>query len=192
MAGVSRDRSLGDGVYFAPDDYLGFRRRLIIFLVDVSVVFLFWTLIWIVYLSVPYESVLIPDLACFFCSWCYLAVLRPSRVRSVGYWVTGARIVTLRGTKPSVLRMTYRLMLNLYYPFNLLFDLLWVGVDRDRQSLTDRYAGTCVVRKNAVPAGQAEIHYACYTAMTYVYFYPCVVLPRANGEAAEVELARST
>lgn len=181
MAEVSRDRSLGEGVYFAPDDYLGFRRRLIISLVDITVVLLFWIPIGIVFLYVPYESVLIPDLAWYFCCWCYLAVLRPSRVRSVGYWVTGARILTLRGTKPSVLRMTYRMLLNLYSPFNLLFDLLWVGVDRDRQSLTDRYAGTCVVRKQAEPAGQAEIHYACYTAMTFVYFYPCVVLPRATG-----------
>ncbi len=192
MAGVSRDRSLGDGVYFAPEDYLSFCRRLVITLVDVTMLLLLWIPIGVIFTFVSYNYVFTPDLVWYFCCWCYLAVLRPSRVRSVGYWVTGARIITLRGTKPSVWRMTYRVLLNFYSPLNLMYDLLWVGVDRDRQSLTDRFAGTCVVRKRAEPVGRAEIHYTYYTGMSFLYFYPCVVLPRETEELVEVELASST
>lgn len=88
MAGVSRDRSLGDGVYFAPEDYLSFCRRLVITLVDVTMLLLLWIPIGVIFTFVSYNYVFTPDLVWYFCCWCYLAVLRPSRVRSVGYWVT--------------------------------------------------------------------------------------------------------
>ncbi|MCR9234446.1 MAG: RDD family protein [bacterium] len=197
MAGVSRDRSLGDGVYFAPEDYIGLRRRVVIFLVDATVLLgvLFALAFFSLFLSEDYvdeESGKGLSWIWFACIWFYLTVIKASRLRTVGYWVTGARIITLRGTKPSVWRMTYRALLNFYSPLNLVYDLLWVGVDRDRQSLTDRFAGTCVVRKRAEPVGRAEIHYTYYTGMSFLYFYPCVVLPRETEELVEVEFASST
>ena len=178
MAGARRDCSLGEGVYFSPEDYIGFRRRLVIWLVDLIVVCMLGALIKIVSVGLTDQQDMTSDFVWQFCAWAYLTVLRSSRVRTVGYWVTGARIVNLQGTRPSVFRMTYRLMLNLYSPFNILYDLLWVGVDQDHQSLTDRFAGTCVVRKNSQPAGRSEIHLAYYTALFFIYFYPCVVRPR--------------
>ncbi|HCO26192.1 MAG: hypothetical protein CME31_04545 [Gimesia sp.] len=178
MAGARRDCSLGEGVYFSPEDYIGFRRRLVIWLVDLIVVCMLGALIKFVSVDLTDDQDMTPDFVWQFCAWAYLTVLRSSPVRTVGYWVTGARIVTLQGTRPSVFRMTYRLLLNLYSPFNILFDMLWISVDQDHQSLTDRFAGTCVVRKNSQPAGRSEIHLAYYTALFFIYFYPCVVRPR--------------
>jgi uncharacterized RDD family membrane protein YckC len=178
MGGAQRDCSLGEGVYFSPEDYIGFRRRLMIWLVDLIVVCMLWVMIKIVSFGLTDGQDMTPDFVWQFCAWAYLTVLRSSPVRTVGYWVTGARIVNLQGTRPSVFRMTYRLMLNLYSPFNILYDLLWVGVDQDHQSLTDRFAGTCVVRKNSRPVGRSEIHLAYYTALSVLYFYPCVIPPR--------------
>ncbi|HAH47201.1 RDD family protein [Gimesia sp.] len=192
MAGAQRDCSLGEGVYFLPEDYIGFRRRLVIWLVDLMVVCMLLALIKIVSVSLTDEQDMTSDFVGQFCAWAYLTVLRPSRVRTVGYWVTGARIVNLQGTRPSVFRMTYRLLLNLYSPFNLLYDLLWVGVDQDRQSLTDRFAGTCVVRRKSQPAGRSEIHLVYYTALMFIYYYPRVVPPREIVEVNEPETILET
>ncbi|WP_339736293.1 RDD family protein [uncultured Gimesia sp.] len=187
MPAVQRDRSLGEGVYFAPEDYIGFRRRIVIYVVDGAVlVGLMFAILFLTLFFFDDYSDDDPTDSVFwiwvFFIWLYLTVLKASRVRTVGYWITGARILTLRGTKPSVFRMTYRLLLSLYSPFNIFFDLMWVGVDQDRQSLTDRFAGTCVVRKKSQPAGRSEIHFAYYTALCFCYFYPCAIHPRETGE----------
>lgn len=183
MSAVQRDRSLGEGVYFAPADYVGLRRRLVIFVVDGAV--LVGLMFVIAFLSLFVFEDYSEDSSgerlfwiWYSCVWLYLTVIKASPIRTVGYWVTGTRILTLRGTRPSVFRMTYRLLLNFYSPFNLFFDLMWVGVDQDRQSLTDRFAGTCVVRKHAEPVGRSEIHFAYYTALCFCYFYPRVIPPR--------------
>ena len=111
--------------------------------------------------------------------WFYLAVLKPSKVRTVGYWLLGCRIVDLRGQKPSILRMRFRSILWVFGPFNLLFDLIWCGIDDDRQSLRDRFVGTCVVRNRAVPIGNGEIHLAYFNAMGYALVFPRVVHPKS-------------
>jgi hypothetical protein len=63
------------------------------------------------------------------CSLTYLTAIKASRVRTLGLLVAGTRIVTLRDDRPSTLRMSYRLCLLLIAPFNLLFDLIWLGGD---------------------------------------------------------------
>lgn len=192
MSAVQRDHSLGEGVYFAPEDYIGFLRRIVIFMVDAAV--LVGLMFAFAFLSVFVFDDYFADESgeslfwiWYFFVWVYLTILKASRIRTVGYWVTGARILTLRGTKPSVFRMTYRFLLNLYSPFNLLFDLMWVGVDQDQQSLTDRFSGTCVVRKNAQPAGRSEIHFSYYTALCFCYFYPCVIHSCESREIADAD-----
>ena len=113
-----------------------------------------------------------------FASWLYLAVLKPSPVRTVGFRLANLKIVNLRGQRPSVLRMTFRLMLWMFGPFNLLFDLMWMGPDADHQSLRDCFSGTCVVRNDALPLGEGPVHLVRYTAMGMAMAYPRVVRPR--------------
>lgn len=182
MPGYQRDRSLGEGVYFAPDDYIGVMRRVIIFVVDTTLLFVLLIAIEIVYdmlsLSDEFFGVSIPELIWFFCGWTYLTVIRASRIRTVGYWVTNSRVLNLRGNKPSLFRMTYRLLLGIFIPFTFIYDLLWAAVDEDRQTLTDRIAGTCVVRKNAAPCGDSEIHFAYCFALGFIYAYQRVSRPK--------------
>ncbi len=185
MSTVQRDRSLGEGVFFAPEDYIGFMRRIVIFMVDAAVLLgvLFVLLVLSLFVFDDYsedESRASLSLIWYSFIWFYLTVLKASRVRTVGYWVTGARILKLRGTRPSVFRMTYRFLLNFCFPFNLVYDLLWTLVDEDRQTLTDRFAGTCVVKNSAQPSGKSAIHFICYTALGFIYAYRRVSRPPLN------------
>jgi uncharacterized RDD family membrane protein YckC len=111
-------------------------------------------------------------------TWAYLTVVKASRIRTVGYRLAGARIVNLRGRRPSVMRMTFRLLLWVFGPLHLVLDLLWSGIDDDCQTLCDRFAGTCVVNSRAEPIGKAEIHLVHYNAFGFALMYPRVMRPK--------------
>jgi uncharacterized RDD family membrane protein YckC len=119
--------TLGVGVYFAKGDYAGILRRLLALCVDLGVVLLMGVALGVAAKVVDADPS--PELSrrltwtWLGLEFLYLAVIKPSRIRSVGYRLTGTRIVTLRGERPSVLRMTFRLLLWLLGPFNLVYDL---------------------------------------------------------------------
>lgn len=172
------DNSLGNGVYFAAADYIGVWRRLAMIVIDGSVLLAACFLIAFVLRMFREEA----DREFVF--WAtvtvllYEAVLKPSRVRTVGYRVIGCRIVTLKGKRPSPFKMAFRAMLWFLGPMNIIFDLGWCGIDTERQTLRDRFAGTLVVRAGAEPIGVAPVHLARISAMGYVFFYPQVTRPR--------------
>lgn len=127
-------------------------------------------------------------LGCLLITWGYVVVLKPTTLRTVGYRVAGCRIVNLQGERPSVFRMTYRSLLWIFGPFNLLMDLFWCASDDDRQTLRDRFAGTCVIRNGAQPVGTGEVHLTRFNALGYALAYPAVVhrreLPPAPADEA--------
>ena len=172
-----KDNSLGKGVYYAADDYIGIMRRIAILAVDLTVLILLGFILILITtepLDDPTDSFWFAYVAL---AWTYLTILKPSKVRTVGYWLTGARIVNLRGQRPSILRMTFRLLVWLFGPFNLLFDLIWAGIDDDRQTLRDRFTGTCVIKHGAEPVGTGEIHLTYYNAFGLTLTYPRVSRP---------------
>ena len=115
-------------------------------------------------------------------AYLYLTVIKASRLRTVGYRIVGARIVTLKGERPSVFRMTLRLFLWVLGPLNVIADLIWLGVDRDRQSLRDHYTGTLVVKAAAQPIGEGPIHLAYVQAFALSLMLPTVTRPRELAE----------
>lgn len=184
----SRDNSLGRGVYYAEHDHAGFVRRLVVIAVDVIVLLLVGVALWYVLLAIMWYGLDRDPNPVFWivwpiAAWMYLAIVKPSSLRTVGYRVTGLKIVNLKGNRPSVFRMTFRMLLWLLGPFNLLIDLMWLGADTEQQSLRDCYSGTCVVRSQAKPIGEGAIHLAYYTALGMTLMYPRVVRPhQANDE----------
>ena len=173
-----RDRSLGSGVYYAPGDYVGILRRIAIWVIDAFVLLCLLFGLGTVWSAVAPESPGPYLLTSLILVWLYVAVLKPSKLRTVGYWLTGCRIVNLRGESPSVLRMTLRSLMWMLGPFSPIFDLIWCGIDEDRQGLRDRFVGTCLIKRDATPIGQGEIHLAHFNAMGYTLMYPHVVHPR--------------
>ncbi len=182
-----RDNSLGEGIYFELESYAGFIRRFAAIIIDFIVLlalYVFLSIIPLLSLSIDaiheYEGE--PDsrlmLLMIAIAWGYLVILKPSKWRTVGYRMTGLKIINTRGNKPSIFTMTFRLLLWMFGPFHLLFDLIWLSVDSERQSLRDCYSGTYVVRANAEPIGTAPIHLAYYNALGYSFMYPRVVRPK--------------
>lgn len=178
MTDVSK-HPLGDGAYFSPSNYVGLMARMAILIIDITVLMVLCLGIafaWESVTEINDDQYLVVVSAVI---WLYMAVLKASKFRTVGYWLLGAKIVNLRGQKPSIWRMTFRLLLCFFGPFSLIFDLLWVSTDEQRQTLRDRYAGTCVIKRNAEPIGNAEIKLVSYHAFGFNLMYQQVMPPKA-------------
>lgn len=177
---MTTDHSLGDGIFFNQDDYAGFTRRVIVMLIDSFVLILlsFATLI-----AMTFAETIWPDtdftVASIFGSlvlaWIYLTVLKRSRFRTLGYRLADLRITTTTGVQPSLLTMTFRMLMWGFGPVNFLMDLVWIAADTERQTIRDCLAGTYVVRQNAHPAGTAPMHLARYCGLGLTLAYPRVV-----------------
>src|SRR3989442_1205543 len=105
-----RDRSLGDGVYFAADDYIGLGPRIIILFVDTVVLGL------MVWMLSSFWFHLVGDHEMFagvvvFAVWLYLVPLKRSVFRTIGYQLTGVKLVNLKGQRPSLWLLTLRSLL---------------------------------------------------------------------------------
>ena len=92
---ITARESLGEGVYYARGDYVGILRRLVILVVDATVILVGWLS------TVLVLSFLVPELqlrAAVFSvcplAWLYLTVFKPSRFRTLGFRLAGTRIVT--------------------------------------------------------------------------------------------------
>ncbi|WP_037199991.1 RDD family protein [Rhodopirellula baltica] len=178
------DRSLGDGVYFDRDAYPGIVRRSVAMMIDAVLLSLIGLANWLLLLLVFYalEFTTTPDtlhLGMFLTFiWLYMTVVKRSRFGTVGYWLCGIRIIDLRGNRPSLTRMTFRLVMWTFGPFNFIVDLIWLGADSEQQTLRDCYCGTYVVRSTAQPQGTAALHLTRYFATGLAPSYPRVVRPR--------------
>ncbi len=161
------DHSLGDGVFYRPQDYVGFGPRLLILLIDVVVLTgVVWVIAFAWANTVGDESILV-WLIIGLAVWTYLVVFKRSPLRTAGYQFARCRIVNLEGKPPSLFMMTFRLMFWILGPMNLLLDFIWCGIDQDRQTLRDRYSGVCVIRSDARRVGTGPIHLAYYDAMGF-------------------------
>lgn len=172
---------MGTGEYFDNEDYAGLFRRLGAMVIDSVALFVLgivlWNLVSIIAFSI--ERRFDPTGVFYFFwavfVWLYLVLLKRSKWRTLGYRLFRLQIVSIRGGTPGVLAMTFRLLLWLFGPFNLLFDLVWMGADSESQSLRDCYAGTYVVRNGAQAAGVGQVHLSRYHAAGMTLAYPRVM-----------------
>ena len=163
-----------EGVFYESRDCAGIVRRLFILAVDFTVVV---ALVWLLFVAAVFSE----TLARFFVPVCggvcygYLAGLKATRLGTLGYRLAGVRLVDLQGRQAALWRSTFRLGFLVFGPLNLLFDILWLGGDPNRQSVRDKFAGTYVVRRRATPAGRGRIDYKTYYMMSYNLVFPEVV-----------------
>ena len=178
MEGPQGDSSLGTGLYYAEHDYIGLGKRLLIWAVDFCVLAAGLGIKNLLSHSLPPgdASNMVLSLGLSVFAYVYLTVIKASRFRTLGYRLLGAKVVTFRGERPSMFRMTLRLGLWILFSYR---DLIWIGIDQDRQSLRDRFARTCVIKENANSVGEAPIHLAYYQAFCYSLMLPTVCRSRS-------------
>jgi len=155
--------SLGEGVYYAPQDYASLRARLVIIVIDLTLLIFCSLLIsgilseigkvlyGLEYISLSFNYTLL------FLSYLYLAVLKPTRHGTLGYWLKGYKVINLQGKRPSFWQMTYRFVLLIFGPFHIVVDYFWLGGDEHRQTFRDKLVGTYVIRQYATPLGRGQV-----------------------------------
>lgn len=156
MSGYSENT----GVYYNRSDYASFTKRVIIAFVDLIVILLISVLILYIsnffinnvetYLDFNFSSFILVSVI-------YLAFLKRSKYRTLGYIITGVKIVNLKGEKPSIFRMILRVGLLMVGPFELVIDIIWLTSEMTRQTLRDKYVGTYVINQNANPEGYVKL-----------------------------------
>lgn len=179
MTHRQRDRSLGDGVYYAADDYIGFSPRLVILFVDTAVLLVIAWFLAFIWLNITFEFNVAFLVTVGLAIWLYVVPLKRSKTRTIGYRLMGAKLVTLKGQRPSLLMLTFRSLLWLFGPCNFVVDLIWCGIDDDRQTIRDRFTNMCLVKNDAEPIGTGEVHLAYFNAFGYTFAFPHVCHPKA-------------
>ena len=170
----SKADGLGQGVYYAPGDYAGLLRRFIIIGMDFIVICFFSAIIIVLIFDLPKNIDYIFSSKTYvflLFSYLYLAIIKRSDWGTVGYRLTGVRIVNLEGKRPSLWQMTFRFLLLVFGPFHILIDLFWLGGDDYRQTLRDKIVGTYVIKHDALPLGKGEQLLVPYYFFTWALWF---------------------
>jgi len=164
------------GVYYADADLPGFFRRCVALIIDLTVVFL--AIIVLALLARAFGlSETSFKVAALCLSWAYLAGLKAGPNGTLGYRIAGVQLVNLQGQPAGLLCCTYRFLLLLIGPLHLVFDLLWLTTDPNRQTLRDKLTATCVVRRGSTPVAPARLTHPTYFIATMAFALPEVKRP---------------
>lgn len=175
-----------DGVYYRREDYAPFWLRLLVDVIDTSL--LGATCLTLIAGSLTVFPQTETTLRMAFAVvalivYLYLVVLKRSGIGTVGYRVGRLRIVGLDGNTATLGALTVRVLFAALGPLNWLIDLIWISNDAQRQSLRDKLAGTYVVRANAEPAGTGRITRRYYEIMGYNFVFQEVDAQAPGGES---------
>ena len=184
MTGIGPPSSLltdrHNGVYFQRRDYGGFFRRGACGAIDVVALLILWVAVgfgW--FLAGPDVHVNEWEIMPIWLplSYLYLAPLKGSRLRTIGYRLMGLKVVDLQGRRPGWPRMTIRFATLLFGSEVWIFDLFWLCGQTDRRKISDLFAGTYVVRVNAEPEGRGPVGLAFYGIQSYFFVFREVFRP---------------
>jgi len=172
-ASPEREKTRPTGVYYPLTSYAGILRRFAVVLIDGFFLLLVLCVASAILeaLPTPLKDFLLVKVWILF-SYLYLSVLKSTRAGTVGYLLTGVRLVDLRGERPSLWRTLYRALFLVLGPITLLIDIFWIGGDDNRQSLRDKLAGTYVIRRSAQPAGRGPIAAHRVFLLCYTFQFP--------------------
>ena len=162
------------GVIYKKSEYAGLIKRIVIAVVDILVILIVSFVVlfltdYLIYDETTYLKFNIIFFLIF--SVCYLALLKRSKFGTLGYILTGVKIVNLKGRKPSVFDMVFRTLLLTIGPFELFFDIIWLTQESTKQTLRDKYVGTYVINRSAVPIADCVLQNVNLNVMGWNLMY---------------------
>jgi uncharacterized RDD family membrane protein YckC len=169
-----------DHVFYEMSDCAGFFRRIAATVVDLAVLLAFIVAYYAILVAFDPSEIADGKAEDWFAivfigvAFLYLTVLKRSRFRTLGYRLTGLRIVDLKGRPPAIARISMRLLWWVLGPINPLLDLFFMSSDPSRQTLRDKLMGTYVVRQDAEPAGTGPCFLGRMSFMGMMLMYPTV------------------
>ncbi len=185
------------GVYYRQEDYAGFWKRCIAWLIDLTVILLFVGLYGYLVFSFIEDSsfaVKVSFSGSLLSAYAYLAILKSSRFKTLGFKVAHITIVDLKGEKPSWSTMLVRFLLMTLGPFTLLYDLLWLTGETTRQTLRDKYMGTYVIKNDSTPLGMGKIRSVRLDFMGWHLIFRETIIPenqkRSRGNRHIVKIKK--
>jgi len=148
------------GVYYDSKDYAGLIKRAWAWTIDSIVLGIFVISLWYL-LSYMFDDEIIVIKLSFWTfvlfAYIYLSILKPSKLRTVGYVIAGLKIVDLYGNTPSWNIMLTRFFMLGFSPFAFIIDMLWLTGESTKQTLRDKYVGTYVIDNLAKPQGEIPL-----------------------------------
>ena len=175
-------------VFYAPKDHVHLGRRLLIDLIDGTLL----GLLWIVTLNVLLATDSSPETnrnifwsTVIASTFLYLVLLKRF-ARTLGYFLCDAKVVDLKGHRPSILALSLRALFIFIGPFNMLLDVVWLGGDAHHQAIRDKLTKTYAVRHSSTPAGLGHLRYVRVTLLWYNLLLPEVAKEGAPSAAADV------
>jgi uncharacterized RDD family membrane protein YckC len=127
-------------VYYRPEDYAGFWRRLAVDLADLLVLtFLCAFLALLLWIALPSGASLGYTIVvtCAATAFVYMALLKRSKFGTFGYRIGGVRLVGLDGATASLSASTVRFLFAALFPINWVLDLIWLANEPHRQEAED-------------------------------------------------------
>jgi uncharacterized RDD family membrane protein YckC len=195
------DSNAENGVYYKIEDYGSLLRRFLAIAVDLVVLILLSLLIawiWSFFADSPnldpafeygWLSTALTNPSYFWCclfvSYFYMAVVKATKLRTIGYRIADLKVVDLRGVRPSIFQMTWRFLLLVFGPIDFIVDLIWLGGDESRQTIRDKLAATYVIRLNAVPMGAGTIVRRNYFLLGWSFLFREVKRNRIEGDTQQ-------
>jgi len=160
-----------EGVFYPIEGYAGVWLRLMIELIDTSIVIVVSVLcigVGSVFVLVGFipagESLSLTIVVSLSLIWFgYFVLLKRSKLGTVGYRIGHTKLVNLQGNNPSLYCLTLRLIFAVIGPLNILLDLLWIPGDPCQQSLRDKFAHTYVIKRDSKVAGRGKIVFRRYS-----------------------------
>jgi uncharacterized RDD family membrane protein YckC len=157
------------GVYFRSDDYASFWRRLLVDLIDGTVILAAWLLTFATLANL--DSAALIFVVCGAFCFGYLVLLKRTERGTLGYRACGVRIVGIDGCRAGIAPLTIRALFVLFGPINYLWDALWISTDTHRQALRDKFADTYVVKRKAEPVGSCRLIHCWYWIFNYNFLF---------------------
>ena len=174
--------TLGLGAYYALDNLAGIGRRTAALVVDLGIVFVVCGVVIALGPELGVSQNVANALGLSL-AWLYLAGLKARPTGTLGYRVANVQLVDLQGKPANLWKSTCRFLFLFGGPINLLFDLIWLTNDSNRQTLRDKLTGTYVIRRGAQPLGRGPITYPTYFIATLSFIVPNVSRGGANPPA---------
>ena len=161
------------GVFYHKDDYASFTRRVVAGIIDIYVIIVLSTLFLIFtrflndQISLKSNYIFLIDMA-----FIYLTFLKRSKFRTIGYYITGIKIVDLSGCKPSLYNMFLRVIVLIIGTYDYSKSIELVKTELTKQTLRDKYLGNYVIKADAKPIGSGPIitvakHYGMRQTLLY-------------------------
>lgn len=146
------------GVFYHEDDYASFSRRVTAALIDIAVIIVFSSLI-LLFTRFLNDQIRINSSYLFLISLTlvYFTFFKRSKFRTLGYILTGIKVVDLSGSMPSLYNMFMRLVIFVSGPYDYSKSIELIKTEKTKQSLRDKYLGNYVVNVNAKPIGSGPI-----------------------------------